>query len=137
MAGLDQLAQSFAMAPKKSESSTAAGAGINAARKVAAHVPSPPEGDPSGPQPKVRAQAPRSRTRYFRFDAAADRLVQTDAFGRPLGGGEGQPQQTPRMPPKAQPGAKALAKATTRAAGKGSLQSIVLQTMEPGGAQLT
>ena len=89
------------MAPKKSESSTAAGAGINAARKVAAHVPSPPEGDPSGPQPKVRAQAPSSRTRYFRFDAAADRLVQTDAFGRALGGGEGQPQQTPRMPRKA------------------------------------
>ena len=61
-----------------------------------------PEGAPSGrPQPKVRAQAPSSRTRYFRFDAAADRLVQTDAFGRALGGGEGQPQQTPRMPRKA------------------------------------
>ena len=42
------------MAPKKSESSAAAGAGINAVRRVAAHVPSPPEGAPSGrPQPEV------------------------------------------------------------------------------------
>ena len=49
------------MAPKKSKSSAAAGAGIDAVRKVSLDdiVPSPPEVAASGrPQPKVRAQAP-------------------------------------------------------------------------------
>ena len=62
------------MAPKKSQSSAAAGAGINAARRVAAHngiVPSPPEGAPSGrPQAKVSRNAKcKGRSFVHEFDA--------------------------------------------------------------------
>ena len=65
--------RSLAMAPKKSESSAAAGAGINAVRRVAAHVSSRPEGAPSGrPQPKVSGNICvncNGRCMVFEFDA--------------------------------------------------------------------
>ena len=71
------------MAPKKSESSAATGAGLNAARKVAAHdgiVLSPPEGVPSGrPQRRdtISSQVHQgaARIRYKRIlDAPSDAI---------------------------------------------------------------